>query len=211
MVDGEVEAEVVERVRTQLRAAIPRSRYEHSRRVEEESRRLAARFGADQDVCALAGLLHDCARDLPSDRLATLWRRIEPDYADARPVVLNSALLHGPVGALVASDEYGVHDSRVLRAIRLHTLGATDMTREDKVVCLADYVEPGRRFPGVDSIRVLAHCDLDSALICALGATIKHLVDAGALIDVGVVLTRNALLHESNMRCKAGDTPASQH
>ncbi len=205
--DGETRGQI----RTRLRMAIPHSRYEHSRRVEEESRRLAARFGADPDVCATAGLLHDCARDLPLDQLTALWHRTGPDRTGADPVMLNCAILHGPVGALMAREEYGVGDPRVLRAIRFHTLGATDMTVEDKVVCLADYTEPGRRFPGVDSIRSLARHDLDAALICALGGTIKHLVDAGAMIDVDVVVTRNALLRESNMMSKAGDTSASQH
>jgi predicted HD superfamily hydrolase involved in NAD metabolism len=205
-----VRDEEVEAIRIRLRAAIPRSRYEHSRRVEEESRRLAVKFGADPDVCALAGLLHDCARDLPADELAAIWSRLDPGQT-AEPVVLNSALLHGPVGAVIACEAYGVCDPRVLRAIQRHTLGAPDMAVEDKVVCLADYVESGRRFPGVESIRSLARCDLDSALICALDGTIKHLVDAGALIDVNVILTRNALLRKYNRMPKAGDIPANQH
>ncbi|MGI6130322.1 MAG: bis(5'-nucleosyl)-tetraphosphatase (symmetrical) YqeK [Bacillota bacterium] len=201
--------EALGQIRTRLQMVIPHPRYEHSRRVEEESRRLASRFGADLEVCATAGLLHDCARDLSLDQLIALWHRLGPDRRGPDPVMFNSALLHGPVGALVAREEYGVRDPRVLNAISRHRVGAVDMTLEDKVVCLADYIEPGRRFPGVDAIRGLAQHDLDAALIYALGATIKHLVDSAALIDADVVVIRNALLRESTKMPKAGDTSAS--
>jgi predicted HD superfamily hydrolase involved in NAD metabolism len=204
-----VDSEALRQARTRLQMAIPQSRYEHSRRVEEESMRLAARFGADLEVCATAGLLHDCARDLPLDRLIALWHRLGLDRRGPDPIVFSSALLHGPVGALIACEEYGVCDPRVQSAISRHRVGAVDMTLEDKVVCLADYTEPGRCFPGVDSIRNLAQGDLDAALICALGATIKHLVDSGALIDADVVVIRNDLLRRSRMMPKAGDTSAS--
>ncbi len=203
-----MDGEVLGQIRTRLQMAIPHSRYEHSRRVEEEAARLAARFGADLEVCATAGLLHDCARDLPLDRLIALWHRLGPDRKGPDPVTFSSALLHGPVGALIACEEYGVRDPRVLDAISRHTVGARGMTVEDKVVCLADYIEPGRRFPGVDSIRNLAQHDLDLALICALGATIKHLVDSSALIDADIVVSRNDLLRKSTMMPKVGDTSA---
>ncbi len=200
----------VELIRMRLKAAIPGARYEHSRRVEQESRRLAVRFGADPEVCALAGLLHDCARDLPFDELAAIWHRLGSEQAP-EPIAMNPALLHGPAGAVVAREAYGVCDPRVLSAIRLHTLGAPDMAVEDKVVCLADYIEPGRRFQGVDTVRSLAQCDLDLALVHALDGTIKHLIELGALIDVSAILTRNALLRSYRRTLKAGDIPASEH
>ena len=201
--------EALRQLRTRLQMSIPHPRYAHSRRVEEESMRLAVRFGADPEVCATAGLLHDCARDLPLDRLIALWHRLGPGLRGPDPVMFSSALLHGPVGALIAREEYAVRDSRVLDAISRHRVGAVDMALEDKVVCLADYIEPGRCFPGVDSIRNLAQHDLDAALICALGTTIKHLVDSGALIDADVVVIRNDLLRKSRMMPKVGDTSAS--
>ena len=70
--------EALRQLRTRLQMSIPHPRYAHSRRVEEESMRLAVRFGADPEVCATAGLLHDCARDLPLDRLIALWHRLGP-------------------------------------------------------------------------------------------------------------------------------------
>ena len=103
--------ETLVHIRTRLQMVIPHPRYEHSRRVEEESRRLAARFGADLEVCATAGLLHDCARDLPLDQLITLWHRLGPDRTGPDPVMFNSALLHGPVGALVAREEHGARST----------------------------------------------------------------------------------------------------
>jgi predicted HD superfamily hydrolase involved in NAD metabolism len=168
------------------------SRYQHSLRVEEEARRLALRFGANEEVCALAGLLHDCARDLPHEELLAQARALSQAKVDTR--LSDPVLLHGIVGAHLAMESFGVCDSRVLQAIGLHTTGGVSMSREDKVVCLADYTEPGRAFPGVESIRRAAQEDLDTALLLGFDCTIRHLINTGRQIDPSTVLARNALL-----------------
>lgn len=196
-------------IRDELESTLQPERFAHSLQVEEESRRLAEKYGADVGVCGLAGLLHDCARDLPDDALLTLAHR--SGRCDLVESLQNCPmLLHGLAGAVLAREKYGVEDVRVLRAIACHTLGSIEMSAEDKVVCLADYIEPGRNFPGVDRLRALAEHDLDLALLSALDCTILHLVQTGREIAIETVLARNRLVRAVNTNCEAGDPPARE-
>jgi len=197
-------------IRRKLRSSLRPERYAHSVRVEEESRRLAEKYGADVYVSSLAGLLHDCARDLPEDEVLGLALK-SSSLRLTDGLLRNPVLLHGPAGAVLAREKYGVEDLRALQAISVHTLGSTDMTAEDKVVCLADYIEPGRDFPGVDRLRALAEQDLDLALASAMGCTIACLIEDGRDVAVEIVLARNHLISVSGKtNCKAGDPPARE-
>lgn len=202
--------DLLDSIRRELKRSLPPERYLHSLRVEEESRRLAEKYGADVHVSGLAGLLHDCARDLPDDEVLELALR-SPCSRLTERLLKNPVLLHGPAGAVLAREKYGVEDVRALQAISVHTLGSTEMTAEDKVVCLADYIEPGRDFPGVDRLRALAEQDLDLALASALGCTIACLVEAGHEVAIETVLARNHLISVTDKtNCKAGDPPARE-
>ncbi len=118
-------------------------RMEHTAYVLETALTLADRFGADPKKARIAALLHDCAKYLPEDKLLS--------YADTEPAML--PILHAPAGADYAKNVYGVDDPEILRAIRLHTTGDADMTVLDKIVYLADMIEPSRTFEGVEEIR----------------------------------------------------------
>lgn len=183
-------AEVISRLRTMITP----SRLAHSLGVEAEAGRLALRFRVDPDMAALAGLVHDCARDMGDEGLISLARRngliISPEEMRC------PWLLHGAVGSIMARERLGVDDERVLRAIAVHTMGDPYMSDLDKVVCLADYSEPGRSFPGVDLIRREAETNLNQALLLSLETTIRHLLDTGGEIDPRTVLARNALIRE---------------
>lgn len=197
------------KMRAQLAKALRPRRYVHSVGVEQEARRLASRFGADAELCATAGLLHDCARDIPGHQLVEIVsQHDEGCVSDA--LLRNPVLLHGLVGAILAKEKYGIDDERVLRAIRLHTMGAPDMTPEDKVVCLADYTEPGRDFPGVEGIRACAERSLDLALLAAFDSTIKHLIDSGYEIEAATVAARNGILRGLENSTGVGDRSALQ-
>lgn len=202
--------DILDSIRCKLRSSLRPERYAHSLRVEEESRRLAEKYGADVHTSGLAGLLHDCARDLPESEVLELASR-NPSSRLTERLIGNPTLLHGPAGAVLAREKYGVEDVRALQAISVHTLGSTEMTTEDKVVCLADYTEPGRDFPGVDRLRALAEQDLDLALASALGCTIACLVEAGDEVAIETVLARNHLICAAEKNnCEVGDPPARE-
>ena len=149
-----------------LRASIPEKRYAHSAGVAAEAVRLARLHGADAARAELAGWLHDCAKGIPvGEQVATCDRLGVPldDWTRACPPVV-----HGALGAFLARRDYGVADEAVLQAIRRHTVGAPGMTLLDKIVYLADLVEPGRAFEGVDELRALVDRDLDEAILVSI-------------------------------------------
>lgn len=149
-----------------LRTSIPEKRYRHSAGVADAAVRLARLHGADVARAELAGWLHDCAKGIPvEEQVATCDRFGVPldGWTRACPPVV-----HGFLGAFLARRDYGVEDEAVLQAIRRHTVGAPGMTVLDKVVFVADLVEPGRAFDGVAELRTLADRDLDEAILVSI-------------------------------------------
>ncbi len=152
---------------------------------------LARRFGASPEKAELAGLLHDYCRELSDEEtLATAaGYGIPVSPVEARRP---KKILHGPVAAAVLA-ELGL-DPDVAAAIRLHTVGAAGMTALEKCVYLADYLEPGRAFPGVDEVRELATTSLDRALGAAARLSLLDVIGRGR----GVVPGALALYNETH-------------
>jgi predicted HD superfamily hydrolase involved in NAD metabolism len=170
---------------------LPQKRWEHVLGVMETAVILAERFGANPVKADLAAILHDVAKYWPIPQLeqAVIEQDIQGDL-----LRYDRQLLHAHVGAYVAEAEYGIGDLEILDAIRYHTSGREQMTILDKVVCLADYMEPGRDFPGVDEIRKLAEISLDHALIAGFDSTITYLVSKNKLIYPLTIIARNSLI-----------------
>lgn len=175
-----------------LKQHLSPKRLSHSLGVSETAARLAGRYGADVDKARLAGLLHDCARDMSNNLLL--------QTAEASAIVLRDVerrtpmLLHAPVGAIVAQQDYGVTDPEVLSAIRWHTTGGPEMALLDYIVFFADYIEPERSFPGVEKLRALADQGLEEAVLAAYDQTLGYLMAERALIHSDTIEGRNALL-----------------
>lgn len=157
-----------------VREALPEKRYIHTIGVMETAVRLAEQYGCDVEKAELAAILHDYAKYWSGEKMAALIRQDERSKA-----VLNHSrsLWHAYAGALAAEREFGVRDPDVLDAIRYHTSGRAGMSLLEKVIWLADYIEPGRSFPGVDDVRKKAEESLDEAMILALGRTIRFLIE----------------------------------
>lgn len=111
-------------------------------------------------------------------------------------------LLHGPVGAVVARTEYGIENKEILGAIKYHTTGRKNMSVLEKIIYLADFIEPGRSYPGVDKLRKMAFENLDDAMIQALTNTIRYISGIGGLIHERTVSARNYLILEKMDREK---------
>lgn len=146
-----------------LQREISAARMEHTAYVVQEAIALAERFGVDAKKARLAALLHDCAKGFSKERLIP--------YADTEPPIL--PILHAPAGADCAQRVYGVNDPEVLSAIRLHTTGDARMTDLEKVVYLADMIEPSRDYEGVEKIRIAD--DLNTMMRLALSRTIWYI------------------------------------
>ncbi len=145
----------------------------HCQGVEETAGRLALSLGYSESKARLAGLLHDCAREWPHGKLLDFaWENgIETDMLALRYPVL----LHAPVGAALAC-VWGIRDGEILAAIRSHTLGCPEMSLLQQIVYVADKIEPGRRFPGVEELRQLVAKDFKLGLKQAAAQSIAHIL-----------------------------------
>lgn len=154
-------------------------RYDHTVRVLEMALNLAKQYGADEKKTEIAAIFHDYAKLHPISELKAI---IMEQKLDSRLLDYHSELWHGPAAAFIVQEEMGIHDGDVINAIRYHTTGRAGMSILEKIIYLADYIEPGRQFPGLDEVRDLAETDLDLALKKAIGNTIKFLIDKSAQI-----------------------------
>ncbi|TVY09056.1 bis(5'-nucleosyl)-tetraphosphatase (symmetrical) YqeK [Paenibacillus cremeus] len=181
--------EIIESVRSQM----PEKRWAHVQGVMATSVILAERFGADPVKAELAAILHDVCKFWRVDEQAKVIRDngLPADLLD-----YDKELWHAHAGAWIATERYGVTDEEVLDAIRYHTSGRRRMTLLDKVVCLADYMEPGRDFPGVNNIREKAEHSLERALIEGFDGTIRFLLEKGKRIYPLTLEARNGLIEE---------------
>jgi len=156
-----------------LQSVLSVKRYIHTKGVVKEAEKLAKVYNADVEKARLAALLHDCAKCYPEE----MTRRFCKEYHVEIDKYMEKQidLAHGYLGAKVAKREYGVEDKEVLDAIRYHTFGRKNMTLLDKIIYIADYIEPNRKdFKGLSEIRKLAYTDIDKAVKLALEQCIDY-------------------------------------
>ena len=190
--DKNVAAMDIEEIKEKLEKNIKPNKYNHSINVMNTAMKLASYYGCDQKKAEIAGLLHDCAKGMAKDQIFELCMKanIEVDEIQRR----QPDLLHGPVGAYIARTDYGISDAEILEAINVHTTGKENMGMLDKIIFISDYIEPGRRFPGVETIRECAFKDINRALILGFDRTIIHVIEKGRLIHPDTINARNYIL-----------------
>ncbi len=156
-----------------LWVVLSEKRFAHTLGVAWKARELALKHGVDPAQAELAGLLHDCAKCLPEERMRAICR--ENGLTDDAAILMNGNLMHSLAGAWLAEHEYGVTDPEVLHAIACHTMGEPDMSPLDMVVYLADKIEPTRPpEKHVLMMRMLAHDDLRKGMLCSLQGTADY-------------------------------------
>lgn len=151
-------------------------RVAHVAGCESEAVRLAMRWGEDPELAAEAGILHDITKSLSFDEQLQLCEKY--GIINNNSELEAPKLLHAKTGAALARDLFGVSDT-VYAAIRWHTTGKPDMSLFEKILYLADYIEPTRDFEGIDELRELAFTDLDGAMVLGLGMTIDEIRRSG--------------------------------
>lgn len=181
--------EALELVKEQL----TEHRYQHTLGVMETAILLARQYGADEQKAELAAIFHDYAKFRPKDEM----RAIIADQGFPQDLLeFNAELWHAPVGAYLVEKEAGITDGEILAAIRYHTSGRIGMTLLEKIIYLADYIEPGRHFPGVDEVRAMAKENLDQALIKAVQNTILFLLKKNQTVYPDTFYTYNDLINK---------------
>lgn len=174
-----------------LENQLSESRFIHVLNVEKTARDLANHYGEDPEKAALAGLLHDYAKEFPDSVFLDVIAR---HHLDADLKNWGNNIWHGVLGVYLLQEDLGLNDVEILQAIERHTVGSAQMTTLDKIVYLADYIEPERNFPGVERARELAFSNLDKAVAFATANTISHLVAKAMPIFPKTLETYNAYI-----------------
>ncbi len=151
-------------------------RFKHVLGVEETAIALAERFGESPEKASIAALTHDYAKERSDEEFQLAIERGNYDNK-AELLKYGNSIWHGLVGADFVVRELNITDETILSAIRLHTTGAAEMSLLDKIIYVADYIEPGRDFPGVEDARVIAFSDLDQAVAFETKHTLAHLIE----------------------------------
>lgn len=151
-----------EQITTYLHANLKEKRLCHVYGVIEEAKKLAETYGVDSKKAELAALFHDSFRN-------------------------KGNLIHGPIAADVMKNTYGIEEEDLCNAVRFHTTGRAGMSSLEKVLYLADAIEPNRSYPGVEKLRILAYKDLDAACLVALKNTIEYLGENGVPLDTNTL------------------------
>ena len=176
----------------EMRRILPRRRYLHSVAVAHLSAAYAASLGLNTEKALIAGILHDCAKAHTDEELLLECDRLSIPVTEVER--RNGFLLHAKLGAYYAKNNYFITDEEIISAIRYHTTGRPGMTEYEKIVFLADYLEPFRTqstTPVLNEIRKTAFADLDNAVYYALANTVNYLTKAGREIDKITVETYN--------------------
>ncbi|VUW96172.1 putative nicotinate-nucleotide adenylyltransferase [Streptococcus constellatus] len=181
-----------EQLLVKMQQLLPEKRFKHCLGVEQAAIDLAERFGVDAEKAGLAGLLHDYAKKLSDEEFLALIDKyaLDPALKD-----WGNNVWHGMVGIYKIQEDLGLIDSEILRAIEVHTVGSAQMSDLDKVVYVADYIEPNRAFPGVEQAREIAHVSLNQAVAYETAHTVEHLAHKGLPIYPQTLATYNAYVH----------------
>lgn len=172
--------------------------YRHCMGVAETAQTLAKRYCSDTEKAYIAGMIHDYGKRYSTQEL--LQKAEELKLTLDWITLCQGKLLHAPVGAALLERELGISDSEILGAVTYHTTGRVGMTLLEKIVYLADYIEPGRVFKGVEAIREEAKENLDRALLLSVNAAIKSILERDLMLHPRSVAFRNSLLIENKGR-----------
>ena len=165
-----------------LKREMDEGRYQHTLGVMYTAAALAMRYEYDIQKAQIAGLLHDCAKCIPNGKKLKLCEKYQIPVTEVENP--NPFLLHAKLGSFLASHEYDVQDEEILSAILYHTTGKPDMSLLDKIVYIADYIEPRRnKAPNLTEVRKLAFLDLDAALYKILSDTLSYLDEGTGEVD----------------------------
>jgi predicted HD superfamily hydrolase involved in NAD metabolism len=175
-------------IRKKLKKELDKDRYEHTKGVMYTAGCLAMAHEYPLEKAMLAGLLHDCAKCIPNEEKIRICRE---NHILISPAELeNPTLLHAKAGAVLAEEKYKVNDPEILHAIKVHTTGEPDMNLLDKIIYVADYIEPKRNAaPHLEEVRKLAFADLDACVAEILYDTLHYLKGRKGAIDPTTQLT----------------------
>lgn len=178
----------LQEIRKKLKKSLDKERYEHTKGVMYTACCLAMAYEYSMEKAMVAGLLHDCAKCISNEEKIRICE--ENDVIITSIERENPTLLHAKAGAVLAEEKYGITDPEILHAIQVHTTGAPNMTLLDKIIYVADYIEPRRdKAPHLDYLRRIAFTDINSCVAEILYDTLHFLKDRKGSFDPTTQIT----------------------
>ncbi|MCM1173958.1 MAG: bis(5'-nucleosyl)-tetraphosphatase (symmetrical) YqeK [Blautia sp.] len=179
----------LKKLRKEMEKELNSKRYEHTLAVAYTAASLAMVHGADTESAAVAGMLHDCAKCLSNKKLISICTKNGLPVSEVE-MQNPAALLHAKAGSFLAENKYGIRDEDILNAIRYHTTGRPGMSRLEKILYIADYIEPGRKHAAnLGQIRKMAFQNLDKTLFKILEDTLSYLQSMAGHMDAAAQKT----------------------
>jgi predicted HD superfamily hydrolase involved in NAD metabolism len=174
--------EITQKLRKQLEKELKPDRFEHTLGVAYTASSMAFLYGADVQKALIAGFLHDCAKSMSHDEQVKVCEKNNIEMTEVERK--NHSLLHAKVGVYLARTEYDVYDTEILDAIRWHTTGRENMALLEKIIYIADFIEPNRKpLENMTVIRKEAFTDLDRCLAHILHDSVVYLQTIGKETD----------------------------
>ena len=183
------------RLREFLKENLKESRLKHTYAVKEEAAKLARVYGADVSKAELAALFHDAYRNLSPQAMDMYINtlKVPARYKG------NANLAHSKIAAAAMEQVFEIDDPELIDAVSYHTTGRANMSLMEKILFIADAIEPGRHYPGVDKIREAAYEDLDKACRLSLEGTVRFLKSKDAFIDQDTIDALKYLKEKDNL------------
>lgn len=174
-----------------LKENLKPSRYEHTLGVAEAAKKLAALNDVDEKKAEIAGLSHDVAKNLSKEEMLKIIK--ENNIKLSLVEENNMNLWHSIIAPIVAKSKLNIDDEEILESLRWHTTGKEDMSTLEKIIYIADMIEPSRSFEGLEEIRKATFENLDKGVYVGLTYSIKFLIDKDLLLDENTIKARNYL------------------
>lgn len=179
---------MIEEIKRDLKTLLSEYRYNHSLRVAEVAKDLAKHYKINEEEAYIAGLTHDIAKEFTTkeNELFIKEHNLDRELLNSN----NRKFIHGVIGAILTKEKYHFNKNMV-NAIYYHTAGRPNMSNLEKVIYLADKIEPGKNYQGIEEERNIAYQDLDKAVILCLETKIKKLTSEGKYIHPNTIETLN--------------------
>ncbi len=187
----------IHKIRKKLEKSLDSKRYEHTIGVAYTASALAMCNQTDVEKALLAGFLHDCAKCISNEKKLTICQKNDIYITEIEKK--NPFLLHAKAGCYLAKKKFHIHDTDILNAILYHTTGRPQMSQLEKIIYIADYIEPGRKnAPNLSEIRRMAFQNLDAALLQILNDILGYLKDSDVVIDPMTQKTYDYYAHKAS-------------
>lgn len=186
---------IYKEVDDKLKRTLTEKRYNHVQGVVDMSIKLAQQYGEDVEKCRIAAIFHDYSKQFSKEENYDIIAKYKIEVDDLE--INSKELLHSKIASKIAEVEYNISDKDILNAISYHTTGRANMSLIEKIIFVADSIENGRVYPGVENLRQVALFDIDKAILGILNSTISHLLNSGFKIHPNSVIARNYFLDDN--------------